>query len=59
MSADVAVLKNPRFVHVPQGMTYQCFDVRDIADDYWVIDPVNVMDALRHRIPRRERRSVV
>ena len=44
ISADVAVLKNPRFLHVPLGMTYQCFDVRDIADDKWINDHVNVMD---------------
>lgn len=43
-SADVAVIKDPKFIKKHDGLTYGCFSYGDIAGESFFKDHVNVMD---------------
>lgn len=43
-TADVAVIMNPRFIVVPQGLAHSCFKFSDLAGAKWIEENLNAMD---------------
>ena len=44
LTADVAVIQNPKFVSKPTGFEYTCFNHTDIADNSWLATNLHAMD---------------
>ncbi len=44
LRADVAVIRSPKFINMPEGMAYTCFNFSDLAGSQWIEENLNAMD---------------